>query len=90
MLGSPKCHTVADAKAWADLFRSYGHTTIDTARSYPVENPDAAEKLIAESGVTSWATIDTKGGGMGEKLHSMERLFESMNASRDSWLQGRG
>ena len=78
IFGSDKCPTSSDVKAWCDLFHSYGHTTIDNGRSYPIENPGFAEKACAEAGVTAWAVMDTKTDSMNEKAHSRKRLFESM------------
>ena len=85
LFGSPRVSTVADVKAQADLFRSFGHNTIDSARSYPVENPSECERLLAEAGVSSWATIDTKTETMGDKPHSRERLLSSIEASLNAF-----
>lgn len=84
ILGSTACPTTEDAREWLDVFRSHGHDTIDNAHNYPPETPGLAEKVEGDSGVTSWAVTDTKTDTTGEKAHSRERLFQSMDQSIES------
>ena len=84
ILGSANCPTPEDAVKWLDIFRSHGHDTIDIAHNYPPDNPGLAEKVEGESGVTSWITTDTKTDTTGDKPHSRERLFKSMDQSLES------
>lgn len=84
VFGEPRIPDIASIKAFCDLFRSYGHINIDTARAYPVENPGYSEKSLNLSGATAWATIDTKIESMSPKAHSRERANESMRLSLES------
>ena len=81
VLGAKKCPDAEHAKAWADLFRSYGHTKFDSSISYPLENPGESERLLRSSGAASWGVIDTKTGSFGEKPHSRENLLNSIQQS---------
>jgi hypothetical protein len=58
LFGSARCPDAASVKAYCDLFKSYGHTTIDSARAYPNESPGLADKMLNLAGATAWATIE--------------------------------
>ena len=72
--------TVEQAQAWLNVFRSHGHDTIDTARRYPSPAPGTSEKLLGQTDVASWATIDTKVfSNPGD--HAPEKIGESISGS---------
>ena len=82
LIGGSKIPTASDVKTWTDLFKSHSHTRIDTAAAYPVQEMGQSEHLLAASGATSWATIDTKVLSFGaEKLHSRENVLKSIEGS---------
>jgi aflatoxin B1 aldehyde reductase len=82
--GTPRFPDIPSIKAFCDLFHSYGHTHIDSARGYPNENPGFADKALNLSGATAWATIDTKVLSVGVKAHSREKADESMRLSLEA------
>ncbi|KAK5046084.1 hypothetical protein LTR84_008541 [Exophiala bonariae] len=54
-----KLNTLEQLQPLLDAFRAHGHTTIDTARGYPITNPGGSETLLGSSDL-SWAQLDTK------------------------------
>ena len=58
LFGTSRCPDIPSIKAFCDLFKSYGHTNIDSARAYPNENPGFADKSLNLAGATAWATIE--------------------------------
>ena len=77
---SVKISTVEQAQAWLNVFRAHGHVTIDTARRYPSPAPGTSEKLLGQTDVATWATIDTKVfSNPGD--HAPEKIRESIAGS---------
>ncbi|KAF2166376.1 hypothetical protein M409DRAFT_23566 [Zasmidium cellare ATCC 36951] len=79
--GGPRVPDTAAVKAQCTLFHSYNHTTIDTSRAYPLEHLGRSEELLASSGTTAWATIDTKINSLIEKALSKENVRKSIEES---------
>lgn len=75
-----KISTVEQAQPWLNVFRAHGHNTIDTARRYPGPAPGTSEKLLGQTDLASWATIDTKVlSNPGD--HTPERIQQSIKTS---------
>lgn len=81
LYGGPRVLDLAAVKAQCDLFKSYGHDTFDTSRAYPLENLGRSEELLAETGASKWATIDTKINSLIEKALSAENVAISIDES---------
>ncbi|KAK4501751.1 hypothetical protein PRZ48_007560 [Zasmidium cellare] len=84
IFGGPRVPDVASVKAQCELFRSYGHVGIDTSRAYPLEHLGRSEELLFESGVTQWATIDTKVNSLIEKALTKENVKKSIDESLEA------
>lgn len=78
-----KISNVEQAQPWLDVFRAHGHDTIDTSRRYPAHAPGTSEKLLGQTDIASWATIDTKVLST-PGLHAPEKIQESIRQSYES------
>ena len=89
-LGDPvssfvKIGSLTEAQAYLNTFRAHGHTTIDTSRRYPSVAPGTSEKLLGQTDLASWATLDTKvlsnpGDHAPEKIaHSIDNSLTALD-----------
>ena len=82
--GAPRFPDAKSTKIACDLFRERDGTQIDQAPFYPALYPEKhgrSEELMAEAGVTEWATIDTKIGLGMPNPYSKENLVKSIDKS---------
>ncbi|KAE8383101.1 NADP-dependent oxidoreductase domain-containing protein [Aspergillus bertholletiae] len=56
-------------------------TYVDTARAYPVGSPGAAERLLGDLGVPTWASLSTKVSSWAPGAHTAERIQQSVAES---------
>ena len=70
-----------DAQAFLNLFRSYGHVDIDTARGYSPGAPGTSEPILGQTDYKQWAVIDTKVTSGSPNAHTKENIAESIQQS---------
>lgn len=77
-----KYTTPKAAQEFINICRSYGHDTIDTARSYPGGSASGtSEQILGETDFATWAVLDTKVYSHGDGCHTASRVKESIDAS---------
>ncbi|MCJ1438210.1 hypothetical protein MMC27_007597 [Xylographa pallens] len=72
---------VEDAQAFLNLFRSYGHVDIDTARGYSPGAPGTSEQILGQTDYKQWAIIDTKVKSGPPNAHTKDNVAESIQQS---------
>ncbi|KAJ9656760.1 hypothetical protein H2198_004764 [Neophaeococcomyces mojaviensis] len=72
-------NTPEKAQAALDVYRSYGHRIIDTARLYPSDKPGTSEEILGQTDLSGF-TIDTKAWSQPGK-HTPAELQKSINES---------
>jgi aflatoxin B1 aldehyde reductase len=70
-----------DVKTVLDLFRKHGHSELDTAATYPINNFGASEKALGQQDL-SWATLSTKVSAMKDRANSTENVRQGLKTSQ--------
>lgn len=71
-----------DVKEVVDLFHKHGHSEIDTAAAYPINDFGASERNLGKQDL-SWARVSTKVIAMKERANSLERVREGLAESQE-------
>lgn len=79
-----KFNDATSATPLLDLFRSHGHTELDTARAYPVGAGGTAEELLGRLEVGSWATVNSKVKSWIPHAHRKEGIEKSVADSLEA------
>jgi len=79
--------TGSDLKQVLDLFRAHGHTELDTAATYPINNFGASETALGQQDL-SWASLSTKISAMRSRANSLDNVRDSL-ATSEKQLNGK-
>ncbi|OOO14002.1 NADP-dependent oxidoreductase domain-containing protein [Aspergillus flavus] len=84
--GSPlaKIQDVETAAPIIVTLQARNVTDVDTARAYPVGSPGAAERLLGELGVPTWANLSTKVNSWAPGTHTAEGIQQSVAQSLEA------
>lgn len=84
--GSPlaKIQDVETAAPIIVTLQARNVTDVDTARAYPVGSPGAAERLLGELGVPTWANLSTKVNSWAPGTHTVEGIQQSVAQSLEA------
>ncbi|GAB1199415.1 hypothetical protein APSETT444_008763 [Aspergillus pseudonomiae] len=84
--GSPlaKIQDEATAAPIIATLQARNVTDVDTARAYPVGSPGAAERLLGDLGVPTWANLSTKVTSWVPGSHTAERIQKSVAESLEA------
>ncbi|KAI9787934.1 MAG: hypothetical protein M1816_007334 [Peltula sp. TS41687] len=73
--------TPETAQQVTEFFRKRGYDHFDTARAYSVAAPGSSERILGQTNLGEWATIDTKVKSFSPGAHSSKGIAESIKAS---------